>query len=78
MEINVGFGFTFLGCRSSTLYVVRHVGEAWFMFTISSSDLVRLSHSCERNGVLPTFNELNYYACGESKDELICYFLALD
>lgn len=83
MGMDVGFGFTFLGYRRCQLFVIRHIGEAWFLFTISSSDFARLGYAreCEielPNVDFPNLKTLRPYWCSRTMDHVISYFNCLD
>lgn len=81
--IDVGFGFSFLGYRRCCLFVIRQIGEAWFLFTISSSDLARLSYENEcqieySKFDFPKLKTLHPYWCSHSKEDVVLYFNCLD
>lgn len=81
--LDVGFGFSFLGYQRGCLFVTRQIGEAWFLFTISSSDLARLSYARECEIAFPkvdfpNLKTLRPYWCSKTMEDVISYCNCLD
>lgn len=72
-EIDVGFGFICLYQYDARSFVIRKLGNAWFLFDITPSDLIALCYSTERFGTMPKLDSLTLIYCAENKNDVIQY-----